>query len=290
MARWKYILATALWLIFGGLGLAAQSPRILLILDPGHGGRDHGGAGGAGFHDKGGYVPEDACNYDVIARVRRFATEKQWQTALTIIPESPADNSLGCALYEWFPPNREMRYNLPGQQAVDYQPSSRMERRQGLRKRLEAAQRAADADRDALAIYLSVHFDYVEKCSGRRRCRPVPDPDVSGARVYTTPSLSQHPFIGALAREFEGAGLGTEIYGIPKPTVDSGHNFLCLRKGTIVPRVLVELGNFNNSRDRHLMLDEDARETYARIIVGAVEEYAAFLQVRRSGAQKASGN
>lgn len=291
MAPGKYILATALWLLFGGMGLAAQSPPILLILDPGHGGRDHGGVGGAGFHDQGGYVPEDACNYDVVARVARLAAEKQWKTAWTIIPESPTDNALACAPYQAFPPKREMRYNLPGPlQAVDYYPASRLERRQGLQKRLAAAQRVAGADRDAITIYLSVHFDYVEKCSGRRRCRPVPDPDVSGARVYTTRALSQQPFVCALARQFERAGLGTEVDGIPRPTVDSGHNFLCLRKGTIVPRVLVELGNFNNARDRSRMLDENARETYARVIIGAVEEYAALLQMRRSGAQNASGN
>ena len=290
MGSWKHILAAACWLLFGGMDLAAQSQPILLILDPGHGGRDHGGPGGAGFHDKGRYVPEDACNYDVVARVARLAAEKQWKTAWTIIPESPTDNSLACAPYEAFPPKREMRYNLPGPlQAVDYHPSSRLERRRGLQKRLAAAQTAAGADRDAITIYLSVHFDYVEKCSGRRRCRPVPDPDVSGARVYTTRALSQHPFTSVLAREFEKAGLGTEIYGVPRPTIDSGHNFLCLRKGAIVPRVLVELGNFNNSRDRILMLDENARETYARIIIGAVEEYAALLQMRRSGAQNAAG-
>ncbi len=43
-----------------------------------------------------------------------------------------------------------------------------MERRKGLRKRLEAARVAAVINQSAIVIYLSIHFDYVEKCTGRR--------------------------------------------------------------------------------------------------------------------------
>ncbi len=279
----KYSMVTgAFCILVGGICLAATSPRILLILDPGHGGRDHGGTGGAGFQEQGWYLPEDACNYDVALRVGRLGREKGWQTVFTIIPEGPADDSLACDLYHAVPPRRKMRYNLRGRfQSVDYQPSSRMERRHGLRKRLEAARIAARANRDAIVIYLSIHFDYVQKCSRRRRCLPLPDPDVSGARVYTTRALATHPFVRILARQFEGAGLGSEACGAPKPTVDSSHKFICLREGVIVPRVLLELGNFNNWRDRALILDESGRELYADIIVDAVEQYATATLLHR---------
>jgi N-acetylmuramoyl-L-alanine amidase len=230
----------------------------VLVLDPGHGGKDRGGFNERGFPHKNGMVPEDAYTYDVARRVDRLAKRKGWVVVFTVtagdtnsVPEG-RDGAMLSA-------RRQLFYNLGPQNIVVF-PG-----KEGLRLRLLAASRAVQEFPSAVALFISLHFDLAA-------------PRTSGAKIYTAPELVRHPFPGTLVETFRERGLGYRIGNARSWSIES-EDYLVLTEGSLVPRVLIELGNFNNERDRALMFAASSREKYAEAVTEAIRRY--LLRVLR---------
>lgn len=231
----------------------------LIILDPGHGGSDQGGPNQKGFpfvgaHGKRAYIAEDAYTYDVAKRIERLAAEKKWRSAFTVVAKD-ANEVSDVDEPVLLPPHRLMRYNMP-------RGKTPLHSKDGLRLRLAAAERAHKTIPHASPIWVSLHFDYAP-------------PNSSGAKIYTGRKLCGHAFPMALAGAFEKDSLTFTVGNVTRNPINCRNGLLVLKEGKIVPRVLVELGNFKNPRDRALMLSSTGREQYASIIVEAIEFYLA---------------
>lgn len=208
-------------------GHARKANRVLLILDPGHGGRDRGGYNKDGFLYNGRRIPEDTYTFDVATRIETTAKAKGWETFLTVTREKPIAISSGKA---------------------------------GLRRRLDAVREALDRAPDAHALFISIHFDHAP-------------PRVSGAKIYTAPELASHPFVKILSRTLMTHGLGYRTGHRQLDNIDTTQKFIVLVEGTVEPRVLVELGNFNHAADRARILSGSGRQRYADIVVEALNRY-----------------
>lgn len=237
--------------------LIANSPhtdaRPLLILDPGHGGSDQGGYDGRGFVLGTARIPEDAYVYDIAKRIERTGKEKGWEIWFTVIdPEyRPIANQTNDTILL---PAKKMHYNEPHSHTIVYSG------KEGLLKRLDAADYGYQRSKEKEAIFVSLHFDYA--------------PDyISGAHIFTGEHQDSHQFIRILARYLKQTGLGLFTRGKEQYAIVSKNQLFMLAHNTIVPRILIELGNYNDPRDRSLILEAQGRETYARILVGAIDEY-----------------
>ena len=134
--------------------------------------------------------------------------------------------------------------------------------RDGLAMRVAASKNTLKKYPGATVIFISIHFDYADSV-------------FSGARIFAPAGAGSHPFVQALKKSFADAGLQ-----LVKPCTCSGYQFVnatnyyyLLREGVVRPRVLIELGNFNNEIDRMRMLRYESREQYAEAIVRAVEAF-----------------
>jgi N-acetylmuramoyl-L-alanine amidase len=236
----------------GAATRTSKERHVVLVLDPGHGGKDRGGFGERGFSHKNDMIPEDAYTYDVARRVARLAKGEGWTPVFTVVAED-ADRVPEGRDGAMLPARRQLFYNLGPQNIVVF-PG-----KEGLRSRLLAASRAVQQFPAAVAVFISLHFDLAA-------------PRRSGARIYTAPELVRHPFPGALAETFRERGLGYRIGNARSWSIES-EDYLVLTEGSIVPRVLIELGNFNNERDRALMFAASGRETYAEAVTEAIRRY-----------------
>ena len=84
---------------------ASAETNVVLILDPGHGGKDRGGYDGRGFKLDGARIPEDAYTYDIAKRVERLAVLRGWKVVFTAIDgknDAVIDNESG----EILPPKK----------------------------------------------------------------------------------------------------------------------------------------------------------------------------------------
>lgn len=227
--------------------------RPLLILDPGHGGSDQGGYDGRGFVLGTTRIPEDAYTYDIAKRIERMGKEKGWEIWFTVIdPEyRPIANQTNDTILL---PAKKMHYNEPHAHTIIYSG------KEGLLKRLDAADYGYQRSKQKEALFISLHFDYA--------------PDyISGAHIFTGEHQDSHQFVTTLTRYLKQNGLGLFTRGKEQYAIVSKNQLFMLAHNTIIPRVLIELGNYNDPRDRSLMLEAQGRETYARILVGAIDEY-----------------
>ena len=232
---------------------ASAETNVVLILDPGHGGKDRGGYDGRGFKLDGARISEDAYTYDVAKRVERLAVLRGWKVVFTAIDgenDAVIDNESG----EILPPKKKLVYNSGKRKAAVFAG------RDGLLKRLEAAEKIAAGNKGAEKNFISLHFDHANSF-------------LHGAQIFTAEGMARHPFVKILAEEFRKNGLGLKFGPIPRQMVNQRNELVVLAEGTITPRVLVELGNFQNERDRALMLSKEGREKYAEIIAGGIEKY-----------------
>lgn len=230
---------------------AHAGSRVMLFLDPGHGGTDQGGYDGKGFKNENGTrIPEDGYTYDVVKRIQRLAQQNGWETVLTIADgqDAPLDYNENRIL----PAKLNAVYPLPSE------PLRVFPGREGLTKRLGILYRHPAAN--AMNIFISIHFDDTR-------------PELSGTQIFTSALLSRHPFILSLAKKFSEAGLTLQFNGKTRDAINSHNQLFILKENPIVPRALIELGNFNNPRDRALMLASAGRERYAEIIARAIHEY-----------------
>lgn len=232
---------------------------VVLILDPGHGGNDRGGWDGRGFKFNGARIPEDAYTYDVAKRIEKIAAGKNW-TVFPTVTDAESGTIAENREEKILPPRRKAVYNFADKKTTAFSGKD------GLRKRLEAAQKAADGNSGAVKIFISLHFDHANSL-------------LCGAQIFTAQGMARHPFVKTLADEFEKAGLGLKFGPLARAMANQHNELILLTEGTMLPRVLVEMGNFNCERDRKLMLSKEGREKYAEIITGAAEK---FLQAEKS--------
>jgi N-acetylmuramoyl-L-alanine amidase len=235
-------------------GHAEKANPVLLILDPGHGGRDRGGYNENGFPYKGERIPEDPYTFDVATRIEATALARGWETFVTVTPFS-RDSST---------PQAEERTILGGRADMVY--NSRASRiavfpgKAGLRRRLDAVREALDLSPGAKSVFISIHFDYAL-------------PAVSGAKIYTAPALASHPFVRILSNTLTTRGFGYGDGHGPRNNIDTSQKFIVLAEGIVEPRVLIELGNFNNAKDRARILSSSERQRYADVLIEALSEY-----------------
>lgn len=245
------VLAGALFMLPAHTEAGKDNKAVLLILDPGHGGKDRGGYSGRGFKWSNGWAAEDLYTYDIALRVKRLADARGWKIFFTIIdPDSPG---IGESDDMAMRPNASL-YDLPGKRIKVFAGE------EGLRKRIKAAESIRARHPQARPIFISIHFDDA-------------GPLFSGAEVFTAPGLARHPLVKTLVEKFRAYDLGPKFGFYPRRGVNDKNDLRVLKEGNIVPRVLLELGNFNNERDREMFLSGAGREKYARIIVEAIEGF-----------------
>jgi N-acetylmuramoyl-L-alanine amidase len=209
----------------------------LLILDPGHGGKDRGGYNKSGFLYNGQRVPEDAYTFDVARRIATAAKAKGWETFLTVMIL-----------------RADTVYNLQEKQTAVLPGET------GLRLRLDAVREALERAPDSQSVFISIHFDYAL-------------PRFSGAKIYTAPELASHPFVKILSKTLISHGLGYRNDHGQLSNMDTGQKFIILIEGIVEPWVLVELANFENSDDRARILSASGRQRYADIVIEALSKY-----------------
>lgn len=250
--RYRWIALVFIFL-FGTRDVCALEKEVLLILDPGHGGKDQGGYDGGGFKIDGARIPEDAYMYDVARRVEQQAWKKGWKIFFTVIDRADT------GIYDYdedriIPPKKNLIYNLPGTPVFVFPGKD------GLLKRLEAVRHSAGAFPHAIKIFISFHFDYA--------------PSVTrGAKIFTARGMAGHHFIKILADHFKKAGLELRVRGAKQPMIDSHNKLVVLGENPIEPRVLIELGNFNHLDDRRILLSAEGREKYASVIIEVIEQW-----------------
>lgn len=249
--------ALALSLIFCFLFFAgfadAHEKSVMLVLDPGHGGKDHGGAHGDGFYYKGRYLPEDAYTYDVATRIEALAIKRGWKIFFTVVPLGDSEKH-AVKNEAYIASHKDMIYNIIGADTIVFSGKD------GLIPRLNAVEQGVNKDEYDAVIFISIHFDNA-------------DPHYHGATIYTTPEQAEDPFIKILSKKFIDHNLGFHHLDKPIKNIDTRPEFIVLTDGTIRPRILVELGNFNHPRDRALMLSGPSRQKYAEVMVEAIEEF-----------------
>lgn len=225
---------------------------VLLILDPGHGGKDRGGNSNSGFKLAKARIPEDPYTYDMAKRIAALANQRGWLTAFTV--KTPEDDAIKDSDENNILPAREkMIFNLPNKKITVFRGKI------GLRHRLEAVKNIVNSHRGATAIFVSLHF---ESAPSNR----------AGARIFTVWKLIKHPLIKALEKQIKDNEFQWTEDGKPEAIIRSC-GYVVIKEGTISPRVLIELGNFNNEQDRLLMLRSDGRQKYAEMIAAAIDDY-----------------
>jgi N-acetylmuramoyl-L-alanine amidase len=233
--------------------MAEPAPATIIVLDPGHGGKDRGGFDGKGFRRNGISVPEDPYTYDVAKRVERRAAAKGWTVLYTVIDTK--DNTIAESDENTIlPPRKKMIYSGPGKSTTVF-PGKK-----GLLRRLETEESILGQYPHARIIFISLHFDYTLSIE-------------SGVKIFVPLGMKKHPLAKTLAARFKSAGHRQVMGYMPMPMIEENNRLVVLREGAIARRVLIELANFNNKRDRAHMLRSDGREHYAYIIVSAIEEY-----------------
>jgi N-acetylmuramoyl-L-alanine amidase len=236
------------------VGHAEKANPVLLILDPGHGGKDRGGYNEDGFLYNGQRMPEDAYTFDVATRIETTANAKGWETFFTVIPLSRDSITPNTEQETILARRADAVYNLREKQIAVFPGKT------GLRLRLDAVREALDRAPDSNSVFISIHFDYAL-------------PRLSGAKLYTAPELASHPFVKIVSKTLITHGLGYRNDHGQLDNIDTSQKFIVLVEGIVEPRVLIELGNFNNAEDRARILSGSGRQKYADIVIEALSKY-----------------
>jgi len=219
----------------------------MVILDPGHGGRDGGSTG----IFNGQMVVEDEYVYDVALRVDRLIKARGGLSFLTLHDKKTGIRSWRAQ--EVFPDERHETF--AGQSSIARSGT------RGLNQRLAYGNAMSRKYPKYKQAWISIHFDVV----GTKK-------DVEGVRIIK--SAGSNGLAQALGCSF---GKSSRLRDI-NPVVVNGdprfgiRNLWILRGGNkIQEKVLVELGNFNNTTDVWRVRNPVTREAYALAIVEALE-------------------
>jgi len=220
----------------------------VLVIDPGHGGRDPGSSRIL----NGQRVAENEYVYDVALRVERLAKQQDGLFFMTLRRDEAIRNGSPAGI---FVDNYTERFTSNGSIAVAGTTGMRARQAHGN----SVVRRYPNHD----VVWISIHFDVV----GTRS-------DVAGVRIIHAPGTKSVELASRLAQSFGRAGRmrahgPVAVNGDPRYGL---RNLYILNGGNRTPaKVLVELGNFNNDTDLWRIRDPKVREAYARAIVEALE-------------------
>jgi N-acetylmuramoyl-L-alanine amidase len=225
---------------------------VLVIIDPGHGGRDDG----ASALVDGQRVVEDEHCYDTALRVRDMVIRDGGKVVLTVQDPKqtkPTNNPPGRWLAD------DSNEKIPGGGCGELKGGSKC-----LRARLEVAKRAIKGHKGKV-VWISIHFDVVGK------------EDVTGVRIITptdyTPGIAREIMYWC-DKEHRGrehgpiAFSGDKRYGLRRLYILSSRN-------PVKDRILIEMGNFRAPSDLWRIRDPKVRTAYASCIVNGLIKWHA---------------
>jgi N-acetylmuramoyl-L-alanine amidase len=196
-------------------------------------------------------ISESEYVYDVAMRVARMIRTRGGLAPLTVKDGPESDNPANKII----PTNRTGRFALDG--TLVRAGST------GLRKRLAYGNMMAKKYPRHHKAWISIHFDVTGKSTG-----------IEGVRIISPGNNGK--LVKALERTFGSAHRLRE----GDPVVESGdpdhglrHIFVLSSRNQIRDRVLIELGNFLNDKDAWRIRDPKTRESYALLVVKALEQY-----------------
>lgn len=240
----KLIFFTILAIINCGIAQGGELSGLIVVLDPGHGGKD---LGGMTHTDKKLLVCESGYSYDVALRLEKILKEEGAIVFRTCYSKREIINdTLG-----FIRPNSEAKFTLDNS-IVDKD-------REGLNKRVVYANKIKNEYEGNKIIYLSIHFDQIsQKCHG--------------ARIIMS---EKNLLVDLLIKELQINGCLS-----PYPILISGKGFeniyVLTSLNLVSDRVLLELGNMCNQNDLLRMRSPSSRENYAHIINSALVKYINF--------------
>ncbi|MEK7600807.1 MAG: N-acetylmuramoyl-L-alanine amidase [Patescibacteria group bacterium] len=228
---------------------ATQKPLYgwMIVLDPGHGGSDPGASG----MFSGQRVVEDEYVYDVALRVQRIIKSMGGVAVLTIQDKKTGERSLPAQ--EVFPDEGEEVYTARTTvvRAGTW----------GLNQRLVFGNSWYRKYPKHHRAWISIHFDVV----GRKK-------EIEGVRIIKGGSKSNQ-----LAETLWGSFAERKWLREHAPVVQNGDRQYGLRSLHILnggnkfqEKVLIELGNFNNTADVWRVRNPVTREAYAAAIANAL--------------------
>lgn len=265
---------------------------VVIILDPGHGGRDHGAA----FPQHGIY--EDEINYDIVCRIKRLL-ETQTKAKVHVTVKDPNQGYAPTDAKRFTHDTDEVLLTSPPYDNYDAKVSANL--RWYLVNHIYRKERVAGVDERQI-LFASIHCDalYNDKMRGAmvyvpganyRRNSETPSgsiynrfEEVRGHReAKSTPS--EHRRDEALSRNFAEALLHALATNNPPIKVHStgdpirnvirqsgGRAYLpAVLRNTMTPtKVLVEVANLTNPTDRERAADPKWRQWFAEAFVAAV--------------------
>lgn len=228
---------------------------MIVVIDPGHGGEDPGSWGEFG---KGVIIREDEYVFEVACRLKKLVGELGGTAVLTT-----DDSKSDCVLFSG-PQNEAMVSDTNEHFALDG--SLVNADREGLAKRTEFAGKILRENFWRRVVFVSLHFDALGTDS------------FEGVH-FIAPEGADRRVVELLEASFrDGKRLqkkdGTEY----RPVVKSGDAasgtkriyVLSPETNMVKERVLIELGNFSNSRDVWRIRDADVRQHYAELVTKAL--------------------
>ncbi len=221
----------------------------MVMLDPGHGGEDPGSSGD--FNDQ--RVVEDEYVYDVALRTQRIIKSMGGLAMLTIQDKKTGERSLRAQ--EVFPDYRGEIYT--GQTKVVQAGTW------GLNQRLKYGNEQRSKFPKHRQAWISIHFDVLGN-----------NTSIDGVRIIK--GKTSNRLAEALRKSFGDAARLREF----APVVQNGDRRYGIRSLHILnggngfrEKVLIELGNFNNTTDVWRIRNPVTREAYAMAIATALTRW-----------------
>lgn len=215
---------------------------VVVVIDPGHGGMDPGSHGRFGADE----VWEDEYNHDVALRLRDLV-KKEGGIALLTIEDPNQKTPRDWHPSKVFPADRDEVFSLDRTQV--------RARTMGMRRRLAYANMIKRRYPRHRIMFVAIHFDVV----GKRK-------DVEGVQIIA--ARQDCALARKLVESFD------ERMRKERPLEVSGHGirrlYVLNGSNSIQEKVLVELGNFNNTADVWRIRNPVNRQDYAKRIAKAL--------------------
>jgi N-acetylmuramoyl-L-alanine amidase len=224
-----------------------DSNNLVVIIDPGHGGKD------VGCHPENTSFFENGYCYDVSLRLEKILKDSGFIVFKTIVDKKRKINN---NIYGYIPQLSKAIFSIDGKI---------VERGKSLSKRTDFANSKMKKFNDYEMIFISIHFDFINS-------------NFSGARIIIEKDNERSKlFSSYLEREFKNKNLLSNSFF---PVFDNGDPIIYKRnlyvlgdKNKVSPKVLVELGNIQNKEDLIRIKDPNIRDEYAKIIFIAIKKY-----------------